>query len=134
MTKKRHEENIDVKDRKISAYNNCKRWRKFNQVALLYSRAKSRAKKSRLEFTIEKCDIVIPEVCPLLGVKFSNTYVNPNDDPDFAPSLDRFDNTIGYTKENTWVICWKANRMKNTATLNELKKFSQNILNIIQYD
>ena len=134
MTKKRHEENIGIEDKKVSTYNNCKRWRKANQISLMYSRAKSRAKKNGLEFSIEKEDIIIPEVCPLLNVKFSNTYLNPDDNPDYVPSLDRLNNELGYTKDNIWVISWKANRMKNTSTLAELKLFSKNILDIIQYD
>lgn len=134
MTKARHPENSYLIDKKQVLYNNCKRWRKTNQISLMYSRAKSRAKKSDIEFSLLKEDITIPERCPLLGVKFSNTYLNPDDNPDYVPSLDRKDNTLGYTKENTWVISWKANRMKNTATIQELITFCENVLSIIQYD
>lgn len=104
----------------------CKRWRKTNQVALMYSRAKSNAKRKGIDFTIEKHHVVIPEVCPLLGVKLTNTYLNPEDNREHVPSLDRKDNSKGYTPDNVWVISFQANRMKNTASLEELDKFAKN--------
>lgn len=120
--------------RKEAIYNNCKRWRKVNQAALMYSRAKSRAKQKGIEFTISKEDIVIPDKCPLLEVPFSNTYINPDANVDNVPSLDRKDNTKGYTPDNIWVISFKANRMKNTANHDEILKFCKNYRDIIKFD
>ena len=134
MTRILHKENIGIKNRKIQLYNNCKRWRKYNQISLMYSRAKSSAKRKGIEFTISKNDIVIPEYCPLLGVKFTNTYLNPDENRDYVPSLDRINNLKGYTPDNIWVISFKANRMKNTATLDELKVFCERVKDIIKFD
>jgi len=115
-------------EQQIQLYENCKRWRKTNQVGLMYSRAKSRARKKGIEFSIEKTDIIIPETCPLLGVALTNTYLNPGDCIDHVPSIDRIDSTKGYTKGNVWVISFQANRMKNTASAEELCVFSKNWL------
>jgi len=41
----------------------------------------------------------------------------------FAPSLDRFDNTLGYTEENTMVVCWIYNSAKGTGTHEDVTKF-----------
>lgn len=87
--------------------------------------AKQRAEERGLEFTIEEEDIEIPEYCPLLGVKIE---VGTRDNYEYSPSLDRKDPTKGYTKDNIWVISKKANSMKNSATLKEIKTFYKNLI------
>ena len=81
----------------------------------LWSRAKYRAKQKGREFTITKEDIVIPDICPLLGT------------PIQSPSLDRIDSSKGYIKGNVWVISNRANTLKNDATLTELKTLVENL-------
>lgn len=41
---------------------------------------------------------------------------------DNVPTLDRIDSSKGYIKGNIQVICFKANRLKNNSTIEELKK------------
>lgn len=90
----------------------------------MHQRAKQRCRKSKLEFDIDVSDIIIPDVCPVLGIKLnmnsgkSGAYNN-------SPSLDRIDNNRGYTKDNIWVISQKANAMKGSATKEELLRFAQ---------
>ena len=81
----------------------------------LWSRAKFRAKQKGREFNITKEDIVIPDICPLLGT------------PMESPSLDRIDSSKGYIKDNVWVISNRANTLKNDATLTELKTLVENL-------
>lgn len=90
----------------------------------MLARAKSRAKKNNLAFNIELDDIVIPERCPLLGIKIESTEVrnSPNN-----PSLDKIIPKKGYTKDNVWVISNRANTLKNDATLTELKTLVENL-------
>lgn len=107
---------------------NCKKWRQGNLEKLLLSRAKNRAIKLGLEFNLTVEDIVIPKTCPLLGVPLGNKYKDPHIPADHVPSIDRKDNTKGYTKDNIWIISFKANRMKNTATKPELIHFAKAIL------
>lgn len=94
-----------------------------NPAKSLFNKAKARCKKSGLEFSISLEDIIIPEYCPLLKVKLDSF-----GHKDYCPSLDRIDNNKGYTKDNIWVISFKANRMKNTATKAELLMFAVSIL------
>lgn len=47
--------------------------------------------------------------------------MNPNED---SPSIDKVIPELGYVRGNVWVISNKANRIKNNATLEELKLFS----------
>lgn len=89
----------------------------------MHQRAKQRCKQSGLEFDLLVSDITIPEYCPILGIKLnmnsgrSGAYKN-------SPSLDRIDNTKGYTKNNIWVISQLANAMKGAATNKELQLFA----------
>ena len=87
-------------------------------------RAKQRAKYKNREFSLVVEDIYIPEICPILKIPLiahkgrSGAYQD-------SPSLDRKDNSKGYTKDNIWVISQKANAMKCHATREELILFSQ---------
>lgn len=83
----------------------------------MWYRAKKRAECKGLEFNIEPNDIIVPEVCPILGIKIDRSV---NGKKENSPSLDRKDLTKGYTKENITVISNRANRIKSDATLEEI--------------
>ncbi len=101
-------------------------WRIHNPEQQLITAAKLRCRKSGLSFTINRYDIHIPQICPLLGIPIVASIGKGRSDN--SPSLDRKDNSKGYTKENIWVISDLANRMKNSATKDQLKTFAENIL------
>lgn len=88
----------------------------------LFSITKGRAREYGVEFTIDLDDVVIPERCPILDIPLffveSGTVKgkNPN-----SPSVDRIDPSLGYIKGNIQVISWRANHLKNNATLEELQ-------------
>ena len=81
---------------------------------VVWKRAKDRAKKRGLAFTLTK-DFVVS--CLALGycsvtklpfdMAFGDTKMNPR-----APSLDRVNPALGYTVENTRMVCWLYNRAK----------------------
>lgn len=81
--------------------------------------AKKRAKEKGLEFNlfddIEK--LKPPKYCPVLGIKLNILSDNINE----SPSLDRLDNTKGYTVDNVRIISTRANLLKKDATLEEMK-------------
>lgn len=88
-----------------------------HEAELLF-RSRSRARKKGFEHNIELDDIVIPETCPLLGISLykGSESVGPN-----SPTLDRIDSSQGYVKGNVWVISYRANTIKNDATIEELE-------------
>lgn len=94
-------------------------YRQKNPAKHLHRLAKSRSKKNHLEFTICPDDIHIPYLCPVLNIPLylSNGYSREN-----SPSIDRIDNSKGYTKDNIQIISFKANRMKSDFTITELKQ------------
>jgi hypothetical protein len=97
-------------------------WR--NRVTHMLNSA--RRNRRNLEFRLSKGDIIIPEECPIFKVPF--------DRDRFSPSLDRIDNTKGYIPGNIRVISKLANTMKNSATLEELKIFCINVLDLLKDD
>lgn len=61
------------------------------------------------------------DCCPVLGVPF--VYGVPRGQRrDYAPSIDRFDPSKGYVRSNVSVISWRANRIKNNATADEVRR------------
>jgi hypothetical protein len=83
----------------------------------LLNYARRNAKRRGEECSLELKDIVIPEYCPVLGIKLQP---GSHSHQDCSPSVDRIDSTKGYTKDNVWIISARANRIKNNATIEEI--------------
>lgn len=85
--------------------------------------ARDNARKRGLEFSIERSDLpeIMPQTCAVLGV--SLRLDGPNND-DYAPSLDRIDNSRGYIPGNVAFVSRRANRLKGDATQEELQKLA----------
>lgn len=109
---------------------NNKRVKSYDQRGRMLNRAKERSKKSGLECKISKEDIVIPEFCPILGIKLEFKKGSPGGHKN-SPSLDRIDNSKGYIKGNIRVISHLANQMKSYANNEELLIFAKWIINSI---
>ena len=86
---------------------------------------KSRAKKEGIEFNLELEDIVIPEFCPLLGIKLCLD--NTNGDINSSPSVDKLIPSKGYTKGNVIVISHRANTIKSNASIDEIMLLADNL-------
>jgi DNA-binding CsgD family transcriptional regulator len=96
--------------------------RKKDLKTHLVQHARTRAKKLGLEFDLVPSDIVVPEFCPVLGVKikqYTGSGSGPRED---SPSLDRIDNDRGYTWDNVIIVCGRANRLKNDSSRDERRK------------
>lgn len=96
-------------------------WKDKNREKNLYQLARHRALKKGIQFNIEISDIIIPEICPILGLPIKKAI---DGNRDLSPSLDRIDNDKGYIKGNIQVISFKANAMKLTADKSELINFA----------
>lgn len=79
---------------------------------------RARAKKRGLEFDLAPEDLRYPEYCPVLGIKLVPGRVEGFN---ACPSVDRFDNTKGYTKDNIRVISARANSLKKDASIQEMR-------------
>lgn len=99
--------------------------RKENNIQLyLYQSAKSRANQKGIEFSISVDDILVPDVCPILGIPLK---YNRGIKEDNSYSLDRINPAKGYVKGNIWVISLRANRIKNDSTPQELRLIADKV-------
>jgi hypothetical protein len=88
-------------------------------ISRLYYEARRRSKEFGLEFNITKDDIILPAVCPILGIPLQSH------DKTFGRnsySLDRIDPRKGYVKGNIRVISWQANRFKENFTEDQIER------------
>ncbi len=85
----------------------------------MWQNARRRAREENLPFTLKLEDIHVPELCPVFGCVMQRGKKLAQEN---SPSLDRVDPEKGYVPGNVWVICWRANRIKNNATIPELER------------
>ncbi len=88
-------------------------------LGICLQQARYRSKKYNIPFNITIDDLNECDTCPVLGIPLqSNTdYAKYN-----SYSIDRIIPELGYVKGNVCIISYKANTIKNNATLEELEK------------
>ena len=96
-------------------------YKRKNTRSNLRTSARVRAIEKGIEFDIKSYRDIpkVPEFCPILNIPL---FVGNGTSSDNSPSLDRIDNNKGYIKGNLQIISMKANQMKNSATLDDIKK------------
>lgn len=115
-----HAEKIRKRKRELHAANVDKD-PKGTWLNKTFIRAKARAKKRGLPYD-EKCpDLELPDVCPVLGLVLVYPNALKNKRSPNSPSLDRLENPLGYVSVNLRVISFRANALKNDATVDELE-------------
>lgn len=86
--------------------------------------AKSRAKERNLPYDKDLSKLLLPDFCPVLGIKLNYERRSHNRRgplPD-SPSLDRIVPERGYVLTNLRVISWRANLLKRDASVDEVKR------------
>ena len=97
-----------------------------NPILLWATRAiadmKKRSKRNNIICEITRNDLmqIAPKICQIFNVEL--LYDNQQTTKDNSPSVDRLDNSKGYTIDNINVISHKANRIKSNATIEDLIK------------
>lgn len=105
-------------------------WHRNNPIRSYLLAAKKRAKDKGIPFDLEESDIIFPPLCPVLEIPIDLIKTDgPRRRSDNTPSLDRLNPSKGYVKGNIQVISWRANRLKNDATLDELERIVKYIKN-----
>lgn len=90
----------------------------------MFNAAKRHSKEKNLKFDLTLEDIKVPKTCPILGIPLVRGQGNRSYN---SPSLDRKIPNKGYTKDNIWVISWRANMVKKDSTVDELKLLVVNL-------
>lgn len=120
ISAEKHEQDITSKEKRRA--NERSKYRKNPKLAMWRS-AKARAKKQNVPFSITLDDIIIPEYCPILGIKIISGIGNSTNN---SPTLDKIIPKLGYVRGNIKVISWRANALKRDGTVEEFE-------NIIRY-
>jgi len=97
--------------------------RRTHTALFMFKAARRRAKASGIPFSITVEDIMIPEVCPILGLPLSVSECGKASSN--SPSLDRIKPRLGYVAGNVMVISHRANTLKSDATPVELQKLAE---------
>lgn len=97
-------------------------WHRNNPKRSYMLAARKRARELGLPFDLEEDDIIFPKVCPVLDIPIIlKTENGPRKRSDNTPSLDRILPELGYVKGNVKIISWRANRLKNDASLADIE-------------
>lgn len=104
------------KERQVKAGN-------WGSEKMMLRNALARAKRHGLPFEISLEDIVVPEYCPVLGIKLSTNWGGRFTSN--SPSLDRIKPSLGYIPGNVIVISCRANTLKRDATPKELRLLAE---------
>jgi len=75
-------------------------------------RLKLICQKKGLPFALTPDDLVMPKLCPVLGIPLE---VRGRGEPN-TPSVDRVIPALGYVRGNVRVISWRANKLKSDCT------------------
>lgn len=98
----------------------------------LVAQARYRAKVAGLPCTISAKTLHWPAICPALGIAIDYSPKARSTRREASPSIDRIDPRLGYTQDNAIVISWRANRIKNDATAEELELIASFLRNVRQ--
>lgn len=86
----------------------------------MVSVARQRAKERNIPFDLKLSDVVIPDVCPVLGIPLMfGRRAQPEEG---SPTIDRVVPELGYVKGNIVVISHLANRIKSNASIEQLER------------
>jgi len=95
------------------------KWHRGNPARSYVLAAKGRANRQDVPFDLQPEDIIFPETCPILGIPL---FFSQRGRTNNTPSIDRVIPAKGYVKGNIEIISWRANRLKNDASFEELEK------------
>lgn len=94
-----------------------------NPLKTRFSRWKATAKQDGIAFTITEDDLDWPDTCPYLGMQLN---YSPDGLADNVASLDKIEPAKGYVPGNVQIISLLANKMKSSATHEQIMTFAKN--------
>lgn len=114
---------IKYMENKVEVQNNIIRKISEEELDIVYKRKQRHAGKKNKEFCITKEYVKflleVFDKCPCCGIQMQNE----NNKLDTYINFDRRDNSIGYTNDNTHLICRRCNNQKRDSTIEDQLKF-----------
>lgn len=100
------------------------KYRRLRPEFSMFHAAKKRAREKGIPFSITMKDVVVGRICPLLGVPMRRSAgrLSP-----FSPTLDRIIPSRGYIPGNVVVVSYRANAIKNDASIDEIRTIVRNL-------
>lgn len=83
--------------------------------------ARKRAKRAGIPFNIDETDCKHEGFCPCCGNEMQRAIGLLTDN---SPTLDKVVPELGYVKGNVVVVCWRCNRIKSDASIQELSRIA----------
>jgi hypothetical protein len=111
-----------LNSRQRNRYKNLDPKQRWAETTIKNCYARAKTYNLPVDLTLHEVLSLAVDVCPLLGtpIVYGQGKIAPN-----GPSIDRKDPKQGYTLDNLWVVCTRANRIKNDATSAELFKIAE---------
>lgn len=97
-------------------------WIENNHRSWLLRQIKLRANKHGIKFNLTLDDIIVPDRCPVLGIKLKR---GVGQSCDTSPTVDRINAKRGYIKGNVAIISQKANSLKGAATAAQHRRIAE---------
>jgi hypothetical protein len=96
------------------------KYRSTDWATIAIYNAKLRARRLGIDFDgLEFLRGTVPVKCGCCSIPFGTTREWKTRER--SPTIDRLDNSKGYTAENARVICWRCNALKRDATVAEIR-------------
>ncbi len=110
-----------AKDNKAKKQSAQKAWKQKDPLRYMLFYSKRGALKRGIPFELVASDFQdLPTHCPVLGIELEYAADGPRHDG--TASIDRVNNSMGYTPSNVRIISWRANRLKSDAAADELRR------------
>ncbi len=94
-----------------------------NPIPVMLQAAKQRAVRQSVLFTLTENDLVMPDTCPILGMKLE--VKQGKGGAANSPSLDKIKPEFGYIPGNVQIISNLANVMKSNASLDQMVRLGR---------
>ena len=101
-------------------YRNHKQQLKLYAKWSFWNKKRLNCTNNNIEFSLPFEEDMYPDVCPVFGTRL--IYGDPSVSRHNRPSFDKVVPAKGYTRENVCIISFKANFLKNNASLDDIKR------------
>lgn len=133
ISRRKRKNNYDNnKNFKVKTMERSKKWLDKSPWVKLGNNCRKRAKELNLEYSLtnkylHELYVSVGDICPVLKIPLST-----NSSLNNKPSVDRIKPSLGYVKGNVRIISYRANLLKNNATIEEMELILKDLISLGQ--